>query len=176
MARAAGWLEPVIVPWEGRAMRKFVAIARAIAPGLSMKWFGEAAGPGGDLPALLMQAVDSKTADDVVEIIYLQNDTDRTYAATVRANFFTTVDDESGAALHHGPPGTEVELAPGERARVGDILGWEWDSARGLTIEFRHAEESGARSVHYNLAAGGRTRHVAGLGEVYEVAPSKRAP
>lgn len=157
-------------------MRKFVAIARAIAPGLSMKWFGEAAGPGGDLPALLMQAVDSKTADDVVEIIYLQNDTDRNYVATVRANFFTTVDDESGAALHHGPAGTEVELAPGERARVGDILGWEWDSARGLHIEFRHAEESGARSVHYNLAAGGRTRHVAGLGEVYEVAPSKRAP
>ncbi len=153
-------------------MRNIIAIAREIAPWLPVKWFGQAAGPGGELPALLMQAVDSKTADDVVEIIYLQNDTERTYAATVRADFFTTVDDESGAALHHGPAGTEVELAPGERARVGDILGWEWDSARGLHIEFRHAEDSGALRVHYDLAAGGRTRHVDGLGEVYEVEPS----
>lgn len=157
-------------------MRNFIALARAIAPWLPKKWFGHAAEPGDDLPVVLMQAIGSKTADDVVEIIYLQNDTDRTYVATVRADFFTTVDDESGAALHHGPAGTEVNLAPGGRARVGDILGWEWDSARGLKIEFRRAEESRARSVHYDLAVGGRTRHVPGLGEVYEVAPSKRAP
>ena len=118
-----------------------------------------------------MQGIESRTADDVVEIIYLQNDTDRTWVATVRAKFSTTVDDESGAALHHGPAGTEVELAPGARARVGDVVGWEWDSARNIDIEFRHAEGGGSRRVYYILEFGGRPRHVAGLGDVYEVEP-----
>ncbi len=152
-------------------MLNFFAIIRKIAPWLPTNWF-RAAEPGDDLPAVLIQGVESRTADDVVEIIYLQNDTDRTYVAKVRADFFTTVDDESGEALHHGPAGTEVELAPGERARVGDIVGWEWDSALGFDIEFRLAEDDGSRRVHYDLQAGGRKRHVAGLGQVYEVAPS----
>lgn len=124
-----------------------------------------------DLPALLIQDVPSRTADDVVDVIYLQNDTERTYVATVRAKFSTTVDDESGEALHHGSAGTEVELAPGERARVGDIVGWELDSYLGFDIEFRRAEDCGSRRVHYDLGAGGRMRHVAGLGEVCEVEP-----
>lgn len=128
------------------------------------------------LPNLLMQGVEARTADDVVEIIYLQNDTERTWVATVRAKFSTTVDDESGAALHHGPAGTEVELAPGERARVGDVVGWEWDSARNIDIEFRHAEGGGLRRVYYILEYGGRPRHVAGLGDVYEVEPRTVRP
>lgn len=129
-----------------------------------------------DLPALIVQGVESRTADDVVEIIYLQNDTDRTWVAAVRAKFTTTVDDESGAALHHGPAGTEVELAPGERSRISDVVGWEWDSSRGLAIEFRHAEGSGSCRVSYLLELGGRPRHVAGLGDVYEVEPCTVKP
>ena len=124
-----------------------------------------------DLPTLFEQEVESHTPDDVTDIIYLQNDTDRTYVATVRAKFFTTVDDVSGEALYHGPAGTEVELAPGERARVGDILGWEWDSYLSLVIEFRHAKSSESRRVSYTLRSGGRVRHVDGLGEVLEVPP-----
>ncbi len=128
------------------------------------------------LPDLLIQGIESRTADDVVEIIYLQNDTERTWVATVRAKFTTTVDDESGAALHHGPAGTEVELAPGARARVGDVVGWEWDSSRFIDIEFRHADGGGSRRVYYILEYGGRPRHVAGLGDVYEVEPHPETP
>ncbi len=125
-----------------------------------------------DLPTVIVKETESHhTADDVVEIIYLQNDTDRIWVATVRANFTTTVDDESGQALHHGSAGTEVKLAPGERARVGDVLGWELDSSLGLQIEFRHPEGNGARVVHYMLEFGGPTREVDGLGVVYEPEP-----
>ncbi len=135
----------------------------------SMEWQRRNAGLRDDLPTVLIQGVEARTADDVVEIIYLENDSDRTYSATVRADFFTTVDDASGAAAHHGPAPSEVELAPGERARIGDILGWEWDSWLGLVIEFRHRNSGGGTRVSYDLMFRGRYRHVAGLGMVCEV-------
>jgi hypothetical protein len=125
--------------------------------------------PSDDLPTVLIQEVESRTAADVVEIIYLENDTDQTCVATVRADFWTTVDDATGAAAHHGPAPTEVELAPGERARIGDILGWEWDSVLGLNIEFHHGASDGGLKVSYDLKRRGCGRHVAALGEVHEV-------
>ena len=127
-----------------------------------------------DLPSVLTQEVASRTPDDVVEIIYLQKDTDHTFVATVRASFFVTVDEESGNGVHHGSPGTEVELAPGERAQVGDILGWEWDSVRKLNIEFRQAEDNKSCAMSYNLGGRGHIHHVAGLGEVCEFPPNLR--
>jgi hypothetical protein len=126
-----------------------------------------------DLPTVIIEEVEARSAADVVEIIHLHNGTDRTYVAKVRADFWITVDDDTGAALHHGFAGTEVELAPGERAQIGDIVGWEWDSVLGLDIEFRHPEGNGPRRVSYDLARGRSLRHVDGLGEVCEVAPRK---
>ncbi len=173
-------------------MRKFFAILGAIAPLQRIRalrrWQPYAASddsapkarrrgpgaPGEALPGVFTQDVPSRTPDDVVEIIHMQNDTERTYHASVRARFSVTVDDESGAALQHGPRGIEVELAPGERARIGDILGWEWDSAvRRMTIEFRRAGDDRRLRASYNLARRGYERQVAGLGEVYEVYPEE---
>ena len=91
-----------------------------------MEWQRRSAGLSDDLPTVLIQGVEARSADDVGEIIYLENDLDRTYSATVRADYFNAVDDASGEAAHHGPAPSEEELAPGERARIGDILGWEW--------------------------------------------------
>lgn len=147
-------------------MHSFFGIARAIAPWLFPAERDE--NKARDLPTVLIQEVESRTADDVAELIHLENETDRTYFARVRASFFTTVDDESGEALHHGPAPTEVELAPGERARIGDILGWEWDSMLSLDIEFRYPDSGAGRRVSYDLSRG-RVRDVAGLGEVREV-------
>ncbi len=143
----------------------------AAGPGdaASTKWRRGSAVPSDDVPTVLIQEVESRTADDVVEKIYLENETDRTYIAAVRARFFTTVDEETGQALHHGPAPTEVELAPGERAQIGDILGWEWDSALSLTIEFRHGDSVAGPRVSYDLLSGRSVRDVAGLGEVCEV-------
>lgn len=123
------------------------------------------------LPSVLLQSVPSRTPDDVVEIVYLQNDTDRTALAKVRSKFSVTVDDETGAALRHGAPGTDVVLAPGERVRIGDVLGWEWDSVRTMEIDYRHAADDAPRRVSYNLGGRGRLREVAGLGEVLDVEP-----
>jgi hypothetical protein len=120
---------------------------------------------------VLTQDVPAKTADDVVEVLYLQNTTDQACKATVRARYSTTVDEASGAAAHHGPRGTEVELAPGELARIGDVLGWEWDSSRWLTITFRQAADSEPRELSYELGVRGKRFDVAGLGDVYEVPP-----
>ena len=155
-------------------MRPLFAIVRAIAPLRRLRslrrWQPHVGSHSDPLPSVFTQDVPAKTADDVVEIIYMRNDTARTWAATIRARFSQTVDDESGAEIVHGPPGLEIELAPGERARIGDILGWEWDSAvRRLEVEYGHAGDDGPRRVSYNLARRGYDRQVAGLGEVYQV-------
>ena len=175
-------------------MRFLVVIARAIAPLqrlralrrwqpyvdtdhveliVSRRGRGEAIDA---LPSVLTRDVPARTADDAVVIIYLRNDTDRTCLATVRARFSTTLDDESGAALQHGPAGSEVELAPGEWAQIGDILGWELDSALSMTIEYRQPGESEPRRMWYDLGGRRHRRDVAGLGEVYEVEPYELKP
>jgi hypothetical protein len=124
-----------------------------------------------DLPTLFTLEVPSQTPDDVTDIIYLQNDTDRTFVATVISKFFTTVDEDSGEVLYHGSGGTDVELAPGQRVRVGDILGWEWDSVLDFRVEFRHARSTEPRRVSYTLRSQGHLRHIDGLGEVCVVPP-----
>ena len=43
---------------------------------------------------------------------------------TAEADFFVTVDEETGAGISHGSGPKRVRLAAGENAKVGDIEGW----------------------------------------------------
>ena len=76
-----------------------------------------------------------------------------------------------GKLLVTAQRGPKVKLAPGEMARVGEIVGWEWDSVLKLDIQFRNVPDGELRQESYDLKTTSRTRHIVDLGEVYEVEP-----
>ena len=101
-------------------------------------------------PLLVMVSRDDHvSASDVTEDLYCYNTTRSLMSLTTEADFFVTVDEETGAGISHGSRPEHVNLAPGEYAKVGDIKGWEWDSG----MSFNVTVEIDDRSFHleYNL-------------------------
>ncbi|MDQ6944127.1 MAG: hypothetical protein M3169_16635 [Candidatus Eremiobacteraeota bacterium] len=71
----------------------------------------------------------------------------------VSSTGFSTIDDE-GTLLHHGSPPLDLTLAPGEAARIGDVVAWEWDGHVGLFVIFTDVESGRVRRATYNLRHG----------------------
>ncbi len=124
-----------------------------------------------NLPTLFSQEFEVLSDYEVVKTIYLLNGTDRNIIAKASAGFFQTIDDDSGQTLEHGSDAAEVILAPGQWTQVGNVLGWELDSALMFDIEFRHAGENNWRKLAYDLRLYDQKHEVDGLGEVYEIKP-----
>ncbi|WP_106640375.1 hypothetical protein [Allosphingosinicella vermicomposti] len=91
-----------------------------------------------DLPAIVRVSREGVTdATEIDTDIYCANLTPTLFHVEVRSASFTTVDEETGAALAHGADAMAILLAPGATARIGDVAGWEWDGFVGLDIIFQ---------------------------------------
>ena len=83
----------------------------------------------------------SSSSDDVESDIYVLNPTAEPFLLRTRARFSVTVDEVSGAAAEHGPAAGDTTLPAQSATKVGDILGWERDSALFFQISYRRVHE-----------------------------------
>lgn len=121
--------------------------------------------------ALVFPDEKPKSADDKYADIYLINSSDREIAVRTSAQFFHTVDENSGEGVTTGPLGLEAVLKPSFALKVGDIRWWELDSALGFDVYFRVPSRyckkpDDGREVHYsyNLKQKGAERQIDSLG------------
>lgn len=129
-------------------------------------------------PILVMKQVDrtgrtlKEACDNVTEELYVLNTTEIQFTVKAKAEFCVTVDDESGAYIRHGPKAVEHKLKPKEWVKVGDIQGWEWDSALLFDLVYK-CNKFRTFSISYDLK-GCRKENLdtPGLGQVLECAAS----
>ena len=106
-----------------------------------------------DLPIVVTMRTPGTNAGAVDTEVYCINVTGETVCINVSSTGFSTIDDE-GTLLHHGSAPLELTLAPGEAARIGDVVAWEWDGHVGLFVTFMDAESGRVRRATYNLKHG----------------------
>lgn len=136
-------------------------------------------------PLLVMVPLDDTvSASQVTHDLYCFNAAEpggSYISVSAEADFFTTTDDDTGEGIHHGPKPVEVNLAPGECAKVGDIEGWERDSGMnfeliihaGVDIDFETTDRR--FSLGYDLkSSGGRKITLPGKLKGYTVNPAGR--
>lgn len=98
-----------------------------------------------------VQRIDHRVPDDIVSDIYAINITDRTFLVTAQADYSVTVNEETGEALEHGSGETQVALKPKSFSKVGDVAGWELDSALRFELLFKGLEEKDFERRSFNL-------------------------
>jgi hypothetical protein len=106
-----------------------------------------------DLPIVLTLHAPGTDAGAVDTEVYCINVTREAVRIAVSSTGFSAIDDE-GTLLHHGSAPVELTLAPGEAARIGDVVAWEWDGCVGLFIIFTDVESRRVRRATYNLRHG----------------------
>jgi hypothetical protein len=106
-----------------------------------------------DLPVVLTLHTPGTNAGAVDTEVYCINVTREAVRIAVSSTGFSTIDDE-GTLLHHGSPPLDLRLAPGEAARIADVVAWEWDGHVGLFIVFTDVETGRVRRAAYNLRHG----------------------
>ena len=109
------------------------------------------------VPAPICAVVDTddhKSPDDVVSIIYLINTTDQDFVIKTKADFFQTVDEETGKGITHGPKAKQTTLKANSYAKVGDILGWELDSCLGFDVFYKGTLDEEFIHLSYNFRGG----------------------
>jgi hypothetical protein len=106
-----------------------------------------------DLPIVLCLRTSGADAGAVDTEVYCVNVTGEAVRIAVSSTGFSSIDDE-GTLLHHGSAPVELTLAPGEAARIGDVVAWEWDGHVGLFITFTDVESGRVRRATYNLRHG----------------------
>ena len=106
-----------------------------------------------DLPIVLTLHTPGTNAGAVDTEVYCINVTREAVRIAVSSTGFSTIDDE-GTLLHHGSAPVELSLVPGEAARIGDVVAWEWDGHVGLFITFTDIESGRVRRGTYNLRHG----------------------
>jgi hypothetical protein len=79
----------------------------------------------------------SRSSDDVDTDIYVLNPSAEPLELKTTARFALTIDDETGAGVVHGPKAQSLVLSPASATRVGEVLGWELDSALFLQVSYR---------------------------------------
>ncbi len=107
-------------------------------------------------PLLVMVDVEDHSvfdADAPTHDIYCYNNTEIEMEISAEAAYFTTVDEDSGEGITHGPEAASWDLDPGEYAKVGDIKGWEWDSALSMSLVYQINGRS--FEIGYDLKRGG---------------------
>ncbi len=101
-------------------------------------------------PVLVLKEVGKGVSDhEVTELIFLYNVTDACFSFKAKSGFFTTVNDETGDALTHGPKFGQGDINPGELRQVGDVVSWEWDSVLGYETEVENTDIH--LFIRYNL-------------------------
>ena len=106
-----------------------------------------------ELPIVLTLHTPGTNAGAVDTEVYCINVTREAVRIAVSSTGFSTIDDE-GTLLHHGSQPVDLTLAPGEAARIGDVVAWEWDGHVGLFITFTDVESGRVRRATYNLRHG----------------------
>ena len=106
-----------------------------------------------DLPIVLTLRTPGTNAGAVDTEVYCINVTREAVRIAVSSTGFSTIDDE-GTLLHHGSAPVELTLAPGEAARIGDVVAWEWDGHVGLFVTYAGVESGRVRRATYNLRHG----------------------
>ena len=107
-------------------------------------------------PLLAMVSLeDVVSPSEVTHELYCMNATESDISVSSEADFFTTVDEDTGDGIYHGPKSVTVTLGEGDCAKVGDIAGWEWDSGMGfeLTVE---SNTTGFRLSYDRKSSSGR--------------------
>jgi len=79
----------------------------------------------------------SRSSDDVDTDIYVLNPSAEPFELKTSARFALTVNDETGAGVVHGPKPQSLVLSPASATRVGEVLGWELDSALFFQVSYR---------------------------------------
>ncbi|GAB4205320.1 MAG: hypothetical protein OHK0022_31300 [Roseiflexaceae bacterium] len=119
-----------------------------------------------DLPLLVRVGLGGVTNPTEIDTeIYCVNHTGQPLLVAARSTSFTTVDEESGSAAHHGSRPTQILIGPGEAKMVGDVVGWEWDGAVGMELRFRPVGVATGLRVGYNLRRPGEPLMIEALGE-----------
>ena len=96
--------------------------------------------------------------------VYCVNETDDTFTVVVGSTSFTTVDEDHGVVLDHGPPPAHLVLEPGAVQRVATVRGWEWDGHVGVAIEYLHHGSWRRERVSYSLKRPGLSYTIPILG------------
>ncbi len=105
-----------------------------------------------ELPILVKVWLEGVTnAGEIDAEIYCINQTGQPFLVAARSTSFTTVDEETGSAVHHGSRPVEILIAPGEATLVGDVMGWEWDGVVGMELCFRAVGAAAGVRASYNL-------------------------
>lgn len=79
---------------------------------------------------------ESQSADDVHAWIHVINPTARAFRISTQAEYFQTVNEDTGAGITVGPKPVERVLEPGTSLEVGDILEWELDTTCEFILVF----------------------------------------
>jgi hypothetical protein len=103
--------------------------------------------------SILLVSVPRKAVgpDGVDREIYVINLSTDVIEVRTSAGFLTTVDEDTGQGVEHGPRPTARDVRPGAAEKVGDVLGWELDSALYFQVSFRARGEAAWTHLGFDL-------------------------
>lgn len=105
-----------------------------------------------ELPIVVNIRLHDRTdAGQIDTEVYCVNITNHVFLVSTQSNSFTTVDEEVGTVVEHGSAPTEVQLASGEAALIGEVAGWEWDGHVGLNLTFQCVDTGSICEASYAL-------------------------
>jgi hypothetical protein len=115
--------------------------------------------PDEPLPSVVVKRTATLDTGAKDTIVHCVNATDSAFVVDVRSSAFLTVDDD-GTTMQTGPADVTVTLQPGETAKIGDVVAWEWDGHVGLSIRYTNAHTGRRYGTAYNLKHGPNGRPV----------------
>lgn len=127
------------------------------------------------LPTVVCVRVEGvKDAGEIDTEVFCVNETPVPYQLSVRSTSFTTVDEETGAAVEHGSGVPSATVRPGEAVLIGAVAGWEWDGHVGMEITFMDAQTGSEAVRAYSLKEGDRRVILPGSARQGRVVPARR--
>jgi len=104
-----------------------------------------------ELPIILNIRTPGTDAGAVDTEVYCVNVTRYAFRVAASSASFSIIDDD-GTIMHHGAPAVELELRPGDAARISDVVAWEWDGRVGLLVAFTNLASGVACRAVYSLS------------------------